>query len=373
MLCLLVFACGDDGTGAMDSGAPVRDAGAFDAGSDAGYPSFDAGDAASYDGGVIPCTPSDMWLEVLEIHRDESVVIERVEYCSELKRIDAQICRPVTGTPGPVIAYAHDGFGGLETDWASPASTCGVLAANGYVVVEPSFRGQDESQGTIEICLGEAADLDQAFRTAAAQPYSAFGRAGMLGFGHGGCVAMLALESRRTPVQVAITINPQIDWVRSRARWLELRETAAGMLAGQLDQLVALIEMATGGVPGASMEIDMAYEVRSPLRKVDDLIAFPGGLFVVQGTDDPFTPVEPACTLAAMLPETNSIHLLSDGSIGLGHPACGVVTEWATVVPRGVWPDTRYVGIYEGAGELFVAGTPTFNDTVDYLTTRLPR
>lgn len=369
----LLLACGDDAAGPMDAGAPGRDAGPFDAGSDAGYATFDAGDAAAYDGGVIPCTPSDVWSAVLEIHRDENVVIERVEYCSELKRIEAQICRPVTGTPGPVIAYAHDGFGGLESDWANPASTCGVLAANGYVVVEPSFRGQDESEGAIEVCLGEAADLDQAYRTASAQPYSAFGRAGMLGFGHGACVAMIALESRRTPVQVAIAINPQVDWVRSRARWIELREDAEGMLAGQLDQLVALIEMATGGAPGASAEVDVAYELRSPLRKIDDLIAFPGGLFVLQGTDDPFTPVPPACDLATMLPMTTSIHLLSDGSIGLGHAACSAVTEWSTVVPRGTWPGSRYVGVYEGAGELFVPGTPTFNDTVDYLTTRLPR
>jgi alpha/beta superfamily hydrolase len=365
--------CGDDAAG--PPGDASIDAGSSDGGADAGYATFDAGDAASYDGGVIPCTTSDVWSDAIEIHRDENVIIERVEYCAERTRLVGQVCRPVSGVPGPVVAYAHDGFGGLEADWASPASLCGVLAANGYVAVQPSFRGQDESGGTIEICVGEAADLDQIVRTAKAQSYARPGEAAVLGRGHGGCVALIALESRRTPVEIAIAIDPQLDWTRAHAQWTRLREDAEGMFAGQLDQLVNLIEAATGGPPGESAEIDMAYLLRSPLRKIDDLIAFGGGLFILQGTDDPFVPTAPACDLATMLPGSAIYHLLSDGvSVGLGVADCTeTVSEWSAVIPRGEWPGMRYTGIYEGSGDLFLAGSPTFNDTVDYLTTRLPR
>ncbi len=89
----------------------------------------------------------------------------------------------------PAIVYSHDGVSGL-----SPSSSlrCQELANAGFVVMAPSFRGEDGSDGEIEVAKGEVLDVLAAIQYLRAQPQVDANRIALFGTSHGALVSLLA-------------------------------------------------------------------------------------------------------------------------------------------------------------------------------------
>src|SRR5690349_20713989 len=133
LLALLLGGCGadDDGGGGSDGG-PDDDP--------------DGGGGGELD-----------WETVDVAFENDAVLTEAVTYRSDGLLIHGQVCRPKGDGPYPVIVYNHGGFQGLGID--PQAGNCVDSATGGYVWIGSSYRGEDGSEGEIEVCLGEVTDV----------------------------------------------------------------------------------------------------------------------------------------------------------------------------------------------------------------------
>ena len=110
----------------------------------------------------------------------------------------------------------HGGFAGLP-DWDDPKGFCALAAKAGWVMAESSYRGEDGSDGEIEVCLGEVDDVLAMLEVVRSQSYADPDRIAMLGVSHGGCVTSRAVE-RGADVDVAAEIAGPADWNAADAR-----------------------------------------------------------------------------------------------------------------------------------------------------------
>ena len=159
-------------------------------------------DAASNDALVVDAPPPD-W-ESVEVTTDDGViVIEKVSYRSDGYRIFGQVCRPKAAGAFPVIVNNHGGAVGLGPEWNG--GSCASAARNDLVTVQSSYRGEDGSEGPIELCLGEVTDVLEMMTIALRKPYADPARVVMWGASHGGCVTTRAVQ-RGAPVLAAVDV-----------------------------------------------------------------------------------------------------------------------------------------------------------------------
>ena len=304
--------------------------------------------------------PPPAWESVEEVSRSGGVIVERVGYRSDGLLIFAKQCRPDDTARHAIVVYNHGGFAGLAPD--SETARCEMTAQLGYVWLGSSYRGEDRSEGTVEVCLGEVDDVLAMIRIGAAQPY-ATGDVGMYGASHGGCITQRALQ-RGAPVKVAIDIFGPTDWTSLYAYW-----QARGSSADQ--QLMSVLETATGGTPATKPD---EYAKRSPINFV---AAFPASvpLLVTHGTNDAIVPVVQSCNLAmpAML---SSYHVSSQGmELATPPTTCEQtpVPSNATPRPSPAWPMNRYLVIYDGMNHEFtsVSAQRMLQDAATFLMAKL--
>ncbi len=339
----LTAGCGSDGdgTGSGDAGA-----GADASGSDAG--------------------PLD-WESVDVLFEDGAIVTERVTYRSGGLVIDGQVCRPVDGGPYPVVVYNHGGFMGLGVDPMS--GNCVDSARAGFVWIGSSYRGEDASEGVIEVCLGEVDDVLAMLDVALARPYADRDRVIMWGGSHGGCITTRAVQ-RGAPVHAAVDVFGPAYLASNYQFWRDQIEAGAGPTASY-QTLIDIVETATGGTPD---EVPDAYMERSPaLFALPDEIPF----LVTHGSVDELVPVQQSCALVAGATGFVDYHLNGSQSEVTSPPA-GCEAEdlaWsAGPRPSADWPDSRYLIVYDGLGHSFGgdAGTAMIGDVLAFLTDKLP-
>lgn len=119
--------------------------------------------------------------------------VEAITYESEGRRLMAWVLRPsrkegaTKEGPAPAVLYAHAGFalarGDLET--ARP------FADAGYVVLLPSWRGENGNPGNFEMYYGEVADAQAALEHLAGLPGVDRTRLFSVGHDTGGTIVML--------------------------------------------------------------------------------------------------------------------------------------------------------------------------------------
>lgn len=306
-------------------------------------PSDEGCDAASVD-----------FLEANLTHEDREIVIERVSYCSAGLRIFGQVCRPRSGAGLPVLVFNHGGASGLGDEWNNPTGLCANGARAGFVVAASSYRGEDGSEGEIELCLGEVDDVIRMIEVARAQPYASTEDVGMLGFSHGGCIALMALaEGAR--VKSATAVFPPTDFPDALRSWTETIATSPdAAVRSELEALATLLRVVTGGEPGTSEAVDREYAARSPITRADAIAAHPASIAIVHGTADVFVPVEQSCRLVAAMHGfvAHRVDASGEGVLPGAPAACeglGLAFQ-STEVPRGVWSAERYFLTYEQAG-----------------------
>src|SRR5262249_44512173 len=91
--------------------------------------------------------------------------ITRTEYESAGRKLKAWVHSPKGSGPRPALVYLHGGFAFGNDDMEE----CQPFVAAGFVVMCPSFRGENGNAGNFEMMFGEVDDAAAAVRWLAAQ------------------------------------------------------------------------------------------------------------------------------------------------------------------------------------------------------------
>jgi dipeptidyl aminopeptidase/acylaminoacyl peptidase len=285
-------------------------------------------------------------------------IVEGVSYLVGGLTIVGQVCRPTAPGRYPILLFNHGGFSGLGAEW--DGALCSG-AANGFVIAMSSYRGEDDSQGQVEVCAGEVDDTLQMLAIVRAQPYADATSAVMIGASHGGCITLRAV-ARGVSVLAAADLFGPVHW---GAIYDDLSGRlalgATGDLAVTYRDIVERLRAGTGGTPD---QVPQAYAARSPLSELAAIVPARPDLLIVHGSDDLIIPVEQSCALAGELGGLVAHHVDSRGQATaqpLGR--CSYLTWSAAALPSPDWSGHRHFIAHDGAGHGF--GTPLERQMLD--------
>ena len=103
------------------------------------------------------------------------------------------------GKPLPGIVFNHGGVSGIPGKFKTRSKE---IMKQGYHVFAPSYRGEDGSQGSIEVAAGEVYDALNAVLVLQHWPGVDPSRMAMAGTSHGGIITLLAAQ--RMPLAAAV-------------------------------------------------------------------------------------------------------------------------------------------------------------------------
>ena len=294
----------------------------------------------------------DPWLSMQVLARDEVVRLERVAYESEGRRVVGQVCRPVRAGRFPVVVLNHGGWEGIGSEWGDLDGGCAVLGRLGLVAIMSSYRGEDDSEGDIEFCAGEATDVRRMLEVVRQAEYADGSRAVMYGGSHGGCVTVRALL-QGAPVQRAASWNGPADLADLYAN-ASARAGGGGPVTPP-SFYVDLVNQLRQSFDGTPSERPALYAQRSVLSSAHALAGSDVALLLQHGEADDVVPVAQSCRLAAAIGGFTAYHVTTAGTVTAAPPppCAGVDLAWsAGPVPVGSWPGRRYLIVYEGQGHV---------------------
>lgn len=134
-------------------------------------------------------TWADRPLEVEEVGVWEGVRVSEWTYRSGRLKVKGLLFEPAGEGPLPCVIFCHDGIQGISREHRLASLR---LARHGYVVFSPSYRGEDGSEGEIEIARGEVDDVLNALPLLEALPHVDPQRIGLVGASHGALISVLA-------------------------------------------------------------------------------------------------------------------------------------------------------------------------------------
>ncbi len=324
-----------------------------------------------------PSTPSKKateqpgWITVKTTKELPDVIIERVSYKSGDLTIQGQVCRPTVSGRHPVLISNHGGFGGIP-DLDDPNGLCANSARSGWVVAESSYRGEDGSDGEVEVCLGEVDDVLAMIEVVRKQPYAESDRIAMLGVSHGGCVTSRAVE-KGADVDLAATIAGPADWntlMRSMKRSLNGGPTMP-VLRQIKKNLVIKVEEAVGGTVA---EYPKRYAERSPDPK--KIAQWDKPFMILHGVADTIVPVQQACALAKKAGGFEAYRFdTSGGVVSEPPPGCDELSWNDDASPVDTFDADRYLMTYDDVDHFLVASTSgqVMGDFLKFLESKLPR
>jgi dienelactone hydrolase len=111
-----------------------------------------------------------------------------IVYTSDKLRVKARFFAPVGAGPFPGLVYSHGGITGLSP---SALERCRDLARAGYAVVAPSYRGEDGSEGVVEVAAGEVSDVENALIWLRGQKTVQKDNIALIGTSHGALINLL--------------------------------------------------------------------------------------------------------------------------------------------------------------------------------------
>ena len=144
-----------------------------------------------------------------ELVKDESLSVDRGirvrqwTYRSHRYCVKGLLFVPPTpaGVKRPVIIFSHDGISGISKEHRLSSLR---LAKAGYVVFAPSYRGEDGSEGMVEVAKGEVDDVLHAIDLLAQVPEADCDRLALAGASHGALISFLA--AARSPKVKAVVV-----------------------------------------------------------------------------------------------------------------------------------------------------------------------
>lgn len=120
-------------------------------------------------------------------------------YPSGSLKVKGLLFLPVSKEPLPLVLFNHDGHSGISKEHKMASAR---LAKQGYAVFAPSYRGEDGSQGIVEVAAGEVQDVLNAVPLLAQVKGIDAERLAFVGASHGALISVLAAAG-----------NPQVDAV----------------------------------------------------------------------------------------------------------------------------------------------------------------
>jgi dipeptidyl aminopeptidase/acylaminoacyl peptidase len=105
------------------------------------------------------------------------------------------------GVKRPVVVFSHDGIQGISKEHRLSSLR---LAKAGYVVFAPSYRGEDGSEGMVEVAKGEVDDVLHSMDLLAGVPEADCQRIALAGASHGALISVLA--AARSPKVKAVVV-----------------------------------------------------------------------------------------------------------------------------------------------------------------------
>jgi len=279
------------------------------------------------------------------------VAMELIAYASGGLSVGGLLCYPADAARHSAVIHVPGGLGGVFATGtgANMVQTCIDWAANhGRAAFTPSLRGNDGSEGTHELCLGEATDVASAALLIRSLEMIEPGRIGLVGGSIGGCVVLRA-SALIPDLRAVVAYVPPTDWKAlvqyHRTSWAAATEstceggTRAWNIGGP-----QLADVFDGLICGRIGCTNAEYESRSPIPALlsqtaptliisagaDNVVPFGQQLLwsiLRQGTGHPVTlysvgPCDPAGTPAPGLDVhiyvRNAFHLLAGAPISSG-------------------------------------------------------
>lgn len=181
----------------------------------------------------------------------------------------------------PVVIFNHDGISGISREHHLGSLR---LARRGYVVFSPSYRGEDGSEGLVEIAKGEVRDVLNVLPLLAGIPEADPERVVLAGASHGALISLLAAtrEPRIAGVVFAYGVADIHRW------WDYLKEK------GKLGR-DPITRRTYGDGPQARPE---SFRIRNAVGQLSGLKA---PVLILQGQLDDITPPEQARLLQEAL------------------------------------------------------------------------
>ncbi len=221
--------------------------------------------------------PSPLWAAPLSDHKTgeaEGIEIRQWVYLSEGLKVKGELYLPPGKDALPLVVFNHDGISGISREHRRSSVR---LARMGYVVFSPSYRGEDGSEGVIEIAKGEVDDALNALDLLKGHPRVDPERVAFVGASHGALISVLA-AARRPEIKAVVSAYGVMDifeWYRYLKR------------TGQLGN--DEITRRTYG-PGPEKR-PLSFHIRNAVEVVPKLDA---PLLVLQGELDTIVPPEQA-------------------------------------------------------------------------------
>lgn len=181
----------------------------------------------------------------------------------------------------PLVLFNHDGVLGISEEHMR---ACARLARAGYAVFAPSYRGEDGSQGMVEVAAGEVRDVLNVLPLLARVSGVDAERVALLGVSHGALISVLA--AAQLPQVDAVV---EADGVMDIYGWWSYLNKTGRMAEDELNRRVY------GGGPG---DKPLAFSSRDALAQVPKLKA---PVLILQGGQDDIVPSEQARKFKAEL------------------------------------------------------------------------
>ena len=185
----------------------------------------------------------------------------------------------------PCLVFNHGGVGGVTEGTRAKARW---LARQGYVVFAPSYRGEDDSEGEIEIAMGEVDDVVAAVEELAKHPGVLADRFVLVGTSHG---ALISVKAAARPEMCG-----RLRGVVAAYGVMDIYAWYQHLLDNDFDVSDPLSVRIYGSGP---QDKPRAFADRHALNFLDELC--PAPVLVVQGARDPIVPEQQGRTLAAAL------------------------------------------------------------------------
>jgi dipeptidyl aminopeptidase/acylaminoacyl peptidase len=137
----------------------------------------------------------------------QGVAIKNWTYTSDGLLVKGELYLPPGDKKLPLVMFNHDGINGISDEHRKSSVR---LAKAGYVVFSASYRGEDGSQGMVEIAKGEVDDVLNALSILKQHSRVQPDKIALVGASHGALISVLA-ASREKDIKAVVAAYGVMD------------------------------------------------------------------------------------------------------------------------------------------------------------------
>lgn len=204
--------------------------------------------------------------------------LTEIKYQSHGSAVNTLLVLPEHAGPCPGLVAAHGGVNGIDDNFRRK---CRELASHGFAVIGPSFRGEDDSEGEMNIGRADVEDLIEAVDVL--RSVAAITNVALWGNSRGGLTALLAAAQSNQFVATAAT-----------AAIVSL-EVLYDIFASRDDPFLETVIKGAGGTPA---DVPQEYDRRSAVALAGSIRT---PLLIMHAEDDTVVDVDGAKRLDAAI------------------------------------------------------------------------